>query len=199
MTVVIGLTGSIASGKSTVSLMFDEFSIPVIDVDKIAREVVRPNEPAYRDIVKYFGRDILREDQTLNRKALGEIVFNDQAKLDTLNRFVHPKIRERMIELRDAYVGMHEKAVVLDIPLLFENNLSTLVDKTIVVTVDEETQIKRLMEREEFTRSEALNRIQVQMPLKEKEALADHVINNNGDKYDSYLQLQDILRELEVI
>lgn len=199
MTVVIGLTGSIASGKSTVSLMFDEFSIPVIDADKIAREVVRPNEPAYRDIVKYFGRDILREDQTLNRKALGEIVFNDQAKLDTLNRFVHPKIRERMIELRDAYVGMHEKAVVLDIPLLFENNLSTLVDKTIVVTVDEETQIKRLMEREEFTRSEALNRIQVQMPLKEKEALADHVINNNGDKYDSYLQLQDILRELEVI
>lgn len=199
MTVVIGLTGSIASGKSTVSLMFDEFSIPVIDADKIAREVVRPNEPAYRDIVEYFGRDILREDQTLNRKALGEIVFNDQAKLDTLNRFVHPKIRERMIELRDAYVGMHEKAVVLDIPLLFENNLSTLIDKTIVVTVDEETQIKRLMEREEFTRSEALNRIQVQMPLKEKEALADHVINNNGDKYDSYLQLQDILRELEVI
>lgn len=199
MTLVIGLTGSIASGKSTVSLMFDEFSIPVIDADKIAREVVRPKEPAYNDIVDYFGHDILRDDDTLNRKALGEIVFHDQAELDKLNSFVHPRIRERMKELRDAYVEMGEQAIVLDIPLLFENNLTYLIDQAIVVTVDEETQIKRLMEREEFTREEALNRIRVQMPLKEKEALADKVINNNGEKYDSYLQLQKILQDFKII
>src|SRR5699024_4234079 len=199
MTLVIGLTGSIASGKSTVSLMFDEFSIPVIDADKIAREVVRPKEPAYNDIVDYFGHDILRDDDMLNRKALGEIVFHDQAELDKLNSFVHPRIRERMKELRDAYVEMDEQAIVLDIPLLFENNLTYLIDQAIVVTVDEETQIKRLMEREEFTREEALNRIRVQMPLKEKEALADKVINNNGEKYDSYLQLQNILQDFKII
>src|SRR5699024_3640954 len=94
---------------------------------------------------------------------------------------------------------MGEQAIVIDIPLLFENNLTYLIDQAIVVTVDEETQIKRLMEREEFTREEAVNRIRVQMPLKEKEALADRVISNNGEKYDSYFKLQKILQDFKII
>lgn len=198
MALIIGLTGSIASGKSTISLMFDDIHINVIDADKIAREVVYPNNKAYDDIVDYFGEEILREDQTIDRKALGQIVFHDQKKLDVLNGFVHPRIRERMIEKRDLLIEKGEQVIVLDIPLLFENNLDVLVDRTIVVYVKEETQIERLMNREQFTREEAINRIQLQMPLEEKKLRADAVIDNNGSKYDSFKQLQDILKSWSI-
>lgn len=198
MALIIGLTGSIASGKSTISLMFDDIHINVIDADKIAREVVYPNNKAYDDIVDYFGEEILREDQTIDRKALGQIVFHDQKKLDVLNGFVHPRIRERMIEKRDLLIEKGEHVIVLDIPLLFENNLDVLVDRTIVVYVNEETQIERLMNREQFTREEAINRIQLQMPLEEKKLRADAVIDNNGSKYDSFKQLQDILKSWSI-
>lgn len=198
MALIIGLTGSIASGKSTISLMFDDIHINVIDADKIAREVVYPNNKAYDDIVDYFGEEILREDQTIDRKALGQIVFHDQKKLDVLNGFVHPRIRERMIEKRDLLIEKGEHVIVLDIPLLFENNLDVLVDRTIVVYVKEETQIERLKNREQFTREEAINRIQLQMPLEEKKLRADAVIDNNGSKYDSFKQLQDILKSWSI-
>lgn len=198
MALIIGLTGSIASGKSTISLMFDDIHINVIDADKIAREVVYPNNKAYDDIVDYFGEEILREDQTIDRKALGQIVFHDQKKLDVLNGFVHPRIRERMIEKRDLLIEKGEQVIVLDIPLLFENNLDVLVDRTIVVYVKEETQIERLKNREQFTREEAINRIQLQMPLEEKKLRADAVIDNNGSKYDSFKQLQDILKSWSI-
>lgn len=199
MALIIGLTGSIASGKSTVSLMFDEFRIPVVDADKIAREVVYPGEEAYNKIIETFGTHVLREDKTLNRKKLGEIVFDDQEKLEALNQIVHPAIRKRIIEKRDGFVQDGASCVVLDIPLLFESNLTNFVDKTIVVYVDENVQLQRLMERDEFGESEALKRIKSQMPVKEKAKLADAVINNNSSKTVTFEQLEDILRKWDVI
>ncbi|WP_405102479.1 dephospho-CoA kinase [Oceanobacillus sp. FSL H7-0719] len=198
MTLVIGLTGSIASGKSTVSLMFDDFNVPVIDADKLAREVVYPGEEAYEEVVRTFGNGILREDNTLDRKRLGEIVFTDESKRKQLNGILHPAIRKRMTEKRDALIADGAKCVVLDIPLLFESRLEHFVDKIIVVYVDEEIQLNRLMERNEFTKEEALQRIHSQMPVKEKANLADAVIDNNGSKFASLEQLEKILHEWKV-
>lgn len=199
MTLVIGLTGSIASGKSTVSLMFDDFNIPVIDADKIAREVVRPGEPALASIVKVFGKEILLEDGTLDRKKLGRIVFGDDEKREQLNSIVHPAVRKSMLERRDALIESGEKAVVLDIPLLFESKLESFVEKIIVVYVDKDVQLRRLMERDGYTRAEAERRIHVQMPVKEKARLADAVINNNGRKYETYQQLEQILTNWNIL
>ncbi|TFJ93912.1 dephospho-CoA kinase [Lentibacillus salicampi] len=199
MTLVIGLTGSIASGKSTVSLMFDDFNIPVIDADKISREVVRPGEKAYEQIVDTFGGEILRDDQTIDRKKLGAIVFENEDKRQALNSIVHPAVREKMLERRDAHVDTGEKCVVLDIPLLFESKLTNFVDKTVVVYVDEQVQLERLMDRDGYSEKEAYQRIHAQMPVKEKAELADAVIDNNGSKYDAYQQLESLLREWDVL
>ncbi|MFD2761813.1 dephospho-CoA kinase [Lentibacillus juripiscarius] len=195
MTLVLGLTGSIASGKSTVSLMFDDFNIPVIDADKISREVVMPGEKAYEQIVDVFGEGILREDCSIDRKKLGAIVFDNEEKRGTLNSIVHPAVRKKMIARRDAYVTSGTKSVVLDIPLLFESKLTHLVDKTIVVYVDEEVQLERLMERDGYTEKEARQRMNAQIPVKEKAALADAVIDNNGSKQESFRQLESFLHD----
>ncbi|WP_085509074.1 dephospho-CoA kinase [Thalassobacillus devorans] len=199
MTLVIGLTGSIASGKSTVSLMFDDYNIPVIDADKLSREVVKPGEKAYQEIVTEFGETILREDGAIDRKKLGSIVFQDEEKRKVLNSIVHPAVRQRMIEQRDYYCNQEVPAVVLDIPLLFESKLTHFVDKTIVVYVDEDVQINRLVERDDSSREEALQRIKAQLPVKEKAEMADEVIDNNGSKQESYQQLTTILRKWKVI
>src|SRR5690625_2710222 len=140
MTLVIGLIGGIATGKSTVSSMFKKFQIPVIDADKIAREVVEPGRESYLKIIHSFGTNILNDDQTINRKKLGEIIFSDRDKRKLLNSIVHPAVRKEMLKQRDAYVQAGRRGVVLDIPLLFESNLTTFVQKTIVVYVSEEIQ-----------------------------------------------------------
>lgn len=199
MTLVIGLTGSIASGKSTVSLMFDDFNIPVIDADKISREVVMPGEKAYEQIVDSFGEAILREDTSIDRPKLGAIVFEDEEKRKLLNSIVHPAVREKMLEQRDAHVESGIKSAILDIPLLFESKLTDFVDKTVVVYVDEHVQLERLMERDGYSEKEAYQRIHAQMPVKEKAELADAVIDNNGSKHDSYEQLESLLRKWNVV
>lgn len=199
MTCVIGLTGSIASGKSTVSLMFDDFGIPVIDADKLSREAVKPGQPALAEIVRVFGEEMLLEDGTLDRKRLGKVVFSDDEKRKQLNEIVHPEIRRLMTNRRDAYVKKGEKAVVLDIPLLFESKLESYVEKIIVVYADRETQLRRLMERDGYTEREAEGRIKVQIPVKEKAELADAVINNNGSKHETYEQLQRILQNWGIL
>ena len=198
LTLILGLTGSIATGKSTVSLMFDDYEIPVIDADKVARQVVVPGEQAYNEIVKEFGEDILREDKMLDRKKLGSIVFADKEKRKKLNNIIHPQIRKKMLHDRDQLVEQGEKCVVLDIPLLFESELTHFVDKVIVVYADPKIQLERLMERDESTEEEAKQRINSQMSIKEKAARADAVINNNGTKFETYEQLEKILKEWNV-
>ncbi|MBR3119321.1 MULTISPECIES: dephospho-CoA kinase [Oceanobacillus] len=193
MAMVIGLTGSIATGKSTVSQMFKDFEIPVVDADKIAREVVNPGEEAYERVVKVFGESILLPNQTLDRKALGSLIFKDEAKRKLLNSIIHPAIRERIFERKDAHIKAGEQCVVLDVPLLFEGDYSKVVDRTIVVAVDEAVQLERLMKRNELTEEEARERINSQLSIKEKAKLADAVIDNNGTIAQSREQLKNLL------
>ena len=199
MSLVIGLTGSIATGKSTVSSMFTILAIPVIDADLIAREVVEPGEEAYERIVESFGEKILLEDRTIDRNRLGEIVFSNESKRKQLNEIVHPAIRKRMLEQRDACIEAGERCVVLDIPLLIESKLEHLVEKILVVYVDEKTQLERLMARNDFTKEEAMQRINSQIPVEKKAELADAIIDNRGSIQDSFEQLKHILKEWNIV
>lgn len=192
---IIGLTGGIASGKSTVSKMIQDLDIPVIDADIIAREVVEIGEVAYEKIVDYFGREILKETGSLDRKKLGAIVFNHEEKRLVLNQIVHPAVRNRINEKIEQRKKTGDKTIVLDIPLLFESKLTYLVDKIIVVFVDQEIQKQRLKLRDQFSEEEALARIASQIPLKEKLALADEVIHNHGLLEDTSQQLMKILKK----
>lgn len=198
MTVIIGLTGSIATGKSTISEMFNQLNIPVIDADKIAREVVEKGQKAFNTIVDTFGKEILHEDGSLNRKALGDIVFNDETERAKLNNIVHPAIREEMERQKQLHIDAKKPCIVLDIPLLFENKLEHLVDKIVVVYVSQSVQLERLMKRDNSTEQEALSRINSQIPIDEKKKLADATINNNGTIEQSYEQLKQLLKQWNI-
>ncbi|ALF11781.1 dephospho-CoA kinase [Parageobacillus thermoglucosidasius] len=194
MALTIGLTGGIASGKSTVTKMIRELGIPVIDADQIARDVVKMGEEAYNQIIQAFGQEILQEDGEIDRAKLGAIVFHNEQERKKLNAIVHPAVRRRMLAEKEAYVQKGAKTVVLDIPLLFESELTHLVDKTIVVYVDDDVQLERLMKRNGFSKEEALARIQAQMPLREKVKKADAVIDNNGTIEETKQQLWQIFK-----
>lgn len=196
---IIGLTGGISSGKSTVSNMLKQLEIPIIDADVIAREVVNPGEEAYDQIVAHFGDAILNEDKTIARKKLGAIIFNDEEERKKLNSIVHPAIRLRMKQKKEQYLEEGFQHVVLDIPLLFESQLTYLVDKTLLVYVDEDVQMDRLVLRDRTTIEDARSRIKSQMPLKDKVTLADEVINNNGTLEDTRDQLNKVLKKWNIV
>ncbi|WHY76424.1 dephospho-CoA kinase [Neobacillus sp. WH10] len=193
MTLVIGLTGGIASGKSTVSNMLKEMDVTVVDADVEARLAVEKGEPAYNKIIAEFGREILMEDGEINRPKLGSIIFHQAEKRKLLNEITHPEVRKRMKEQVEDAKKNNKEVVVLDIPLLFESKLTNLVDKTILVFVDYETQLQRLIVRNNLSVVDAEARIRSQMPLTEKVMLADEVINNNGSIADLKKQLIDVL------
>ncbi len=159
MAFIIGLTGGIASGKSTVSNMFKELNIPVVDADEEARLAVEKGEKAYNEIIAYFGEDILHEDGSINRSKLGSIIFPNEEKRNVLNSITHPAVRERMMQRKEEYVTLGYNPIVLDIPLFFESKSPYEVDKVIVVYVDEQTQLERLMTRNGYSKEEALSRI----------------------------------------
>jgi dephospho-CoA kinase len=195
MALTIGLTGGIASGKSTVTEMIRGLGIPVIDADQIARDVVKAGEEAYEQIIQTFGQDILQENGEIDRAKLGAIVFYNEQERKKLNAIVHPAVRRRMLAEKEAYVQKGAKTIVLDIPLLFESELTHFIDKIIVVYVDDDIQLERLMKRNGFSEEEALARIRSQMPLHEKVKKADAVINNNGTIEETKQQLLQILKE----
>ncbi len=147
LTMIIGLTGSIASGKSTVAKMMLELGLPIVDADIVARDVVEPGTETLAFIAENFGQDILLEDGNLNRTMLGNIIFHEPAKRKILNDIMHPAIRKEMLRQRDAYLEGGHEHVVMDIPLLFESKLQHFVERIIVVSVSEEVQLRRLMER----------------------------------------------------
>lgn len=192
---VIGLTGSIATGKSTVASILKEHCIPVIDADKIAREIVEPNEPTYKEIIQVFGSGILQDDGRLNRKKLGALIFSNKNMRKQLNQIMHPAIRKKMIEKRDMHIHAGAKSVVLDIPLLFESKLTALVEKILVVSVDESVQLERLMKRNNYSEEDAIQRIRAQIPIKEKAELADEIIDNNGSKRDTKRQVERVIKD----
>ena len=195
---IIGLTGSIASGKSTIADMIRNMGLPIVDADLVARQVVEVGSPTLAEIVEEFGQDILLSTGEMDRAKVGAIIFNDEQKRLKLNSIIHPAIRVEMIRQRDAYVG-EGKHVVMDIPLLFESKLQHLVDKILVVTVSPDVQLQRLMTRNNLSKEEAEARIASQLPLKEKEEGADAIIYNNGTIEQSKHQLLDIMHSWEVI
>ncbi|MGM0885492.1 MAG: dephospho-CoA kinase [Bacillota bacterium] len=196
---IIGITGGIASGKSTVSLYLQELGFTIVDADLASRAVVEPGEEAHHQVVKAFGEDILLTDGNIDRVKLGSIIFNDQEKRLLLNGIVHPAVRNWMRVKTEAALSSGEETVFMDIPLLFESKLTFMVDKTLLIYVDEQVQLKRLMNRNGLSETEALARINSQMPLADKKALADAVIDNNGDINETKRQVKTILSEWYVI
>lgn len=195
---IIGLTGSIASGKSTISAMLKEKGYPIIDADLVARLVVEPGTSNLREIERTFGNEVMNEDGTLNREALGKLIFDDPAKRKQLNDLMHPAIRSEMLRQRDELFESGQKTLIMDIPLLFESRLQHFVDKILVVSVTEEMQLQRLMSRNSLSEEEASSRIQSQLPISEKEKGADAVIYNNGSIEQSKEQLERILVEWDI-
>ncbi|ENQ7570519.1 dephospho-CoA kinase [Listeria monocytogenes] len=175
----IGLTGSVATGKSTVSNMIQHAGIPLVDADIAARKVVEPGTEGLKEIVAYFGEEILLADGTLDRAKLGEIIFKDKEKREKLNEITHPRVKDYMLEARERFFRAGEELVFFDIPLLFESHLESLVDQIVVVWTTPETELKRLMERNNLTKEDALRRIESQMGIDEKARKADFVIDNN--------------------
>lgn len=190
---IIGLTGSIASGKSTVSKMLEELGYPIIDADKVARLVVEPGQETLVKIAALFGESVIREDGTMDRAKVGELIFNDPASRKSLNDVIHPAIRKEMLRQRAELLEQGHQSIIMDIPLLFESRLQHFVDKILVVSVTEENQLKRLMERNQLTEKEARARISSQLPMSVKEEGADAVIYNNGSFDDTKWQLNRIL------
>lgn len=176
--ILVGLTGGIATGKSTVAGMFKRCGAVIIDADALAREVVQPGKPAWREIVNAFGKTVLNPDRTLNRPALGAKVFGHPAKLRQLEQIIHPRVAREQIRLTKQAARKDPKAIVIyDVPLLFEAGIDTRMDTTIVVNADRETQIARLKKRNGLSRAEALRRIKSQMPLTNKCRRADYVLD----------------------
>jgi dephospho-CoA kinase len=201
---VVVLTGGIASGKSAVSAILARMGVPVIDADRVAREVVEPGREAHREILETFGREVVREDGTIDRERLGRIVFAQSERRKTLERITHPRIGARMAELLTAHAAGGVPAVVLDIPLYIETRVQAgpfesrrfapdlVADAVIVVVTDEGTQLGRIMARDGLSREEALARIKSQIPLSEKAAHADHVINNSGTLEETERQVREV-------
>jgi dephospho-CoA kinase len=192
---IIGLTGSIASGKSTVSVMLEELGYPIVDGDKVARLVVEPGSETLQKIEALFGKEMILPDGTMDRKKVGELIFNDPASRRKLNDIIHPAIRMEMMRQLGEFLAQGYKTVIMDIPLLFESRLQHMVDKVLVVSVTEENQLKRLMERNGLTEKQARARIASQLPMSVKEEGADAVIYNNGTIEETKWQLNRILEQ----
>lgn len=194
---VLGLTGNIASGKSTVARMLERSGARIIDADLIAREVVEPEKPAWADIVRKFGPGILSADGTVDRRRLGEIVFADEGKRRLLMDITHPRIKEAVRERLSGYREENAPVVVIEAALIVESGgLREFLDGLIVVTADEESQIERLMNRSAHTREEALARIGSQMPAGEKALHADYIIDNSGTEEETEAEVKKLWEKI---
>lgn len=191
--IVVGLTGGIASGKSTVSDMFCELGARLIDYDILAREVVEPGQKAWKAIVEEFGPEVLNEDSSINREKLGQIVFDNPDKLQRLNQIVHPAVFEEADRRVQEFAETNPDAMIIkDIPLLIETGIqNNKVDKVVVVAASMENRLQRLMDRG-LTKTDAKKRIATQMPTREKVEFADFVIDNDGSVTDTNTQVKQI-------
>jgi len=190
--IIVGLTGSVGTGKSTVTNFFGELGAYIIDWDELAREVIRPHLRAWKEIVEYFGKDFLNEDLTINRQKLAEIVFSDKEKVAKLNQIVHPEVFKEDERITNEIKSLDPDALVIkDIPLLFELTRPIFLDKVVVVSASEQTQLGRL-EKKGMSREDARSRIKSQLPLEEKIKSADFVINNDGPLGETKKQVEEI-------
>ena len=189
MTYILGLTGGISSGKSTVSKHFIAKGIDVIDADTVAKEVVEPRTPGLARVVAHFGSKILTESGELDRKALGDIIFNDPVKREDLNEILHGEIGEVIQNRIDHLKQSGKELIVLDIPLLFEAGYETKCDEIMTVFVSSETQMTRLINRDSISKDEALAKINSQMSLIDKALKSDIIIDNEGSIDNTCLQV----------
>ncbi|RXZ81171.1 dephospho-CoA kinase [Paenibacillaceae bacterium] len=194
----IGLTGSIACGKSTVAAMLVQHGAVLVDADEAARDVVLPGEPALDNVVRTFGQAVLRSDGTLDRAELGKLVFADKDKLKQLEAILHPAIRERMWSQMERYEQEDSsRPIIADIPLLYETDQAALYDGVIVVYVPPEVQLQRLLARSpQMTEQEARRRIDLQMSIEEKKQRADWVIDNSGSLEETERQVDLFWRQM---
>ncbi|WP_407366608.1 dephospho-CoA kinase [Limosilactobacillus vaginalis] len=196
MTKLIGLTGGIATGKSTVSTLLRLSGYPVIDADQVVRQLQTAHSKGLERLTAVFGSGILNADQTLNRQALGSLVFSDQTKLAKLNMVMQPLIRDEILRQVKNYQKQQIPYVTLDAPLLFEENYADECDLVVVVATDHQIQVQRLMKRNGYSQAEAEQRIDSQMPLAEKKRLADIVIDNNGSKEELKRQVAGLIDQM---
>jgi dephospho-CoA kinase len=190
--IIVGLTGGVGTGKSTVANSFRKLGAYIIDWDDLAREVVRPHSKAWKEIVEHFEKDVLNEDLTINRQKLAEIVFSDKEKLEKLNQIVHPEVFEEDERITNEIRSLDPDALIIkDIPLLFELTRPVFVDKVLVVFVSARTQLRRLEEKG-MSREDAQSRIKSQLPLEGKIKSADFVINNDGSLEETKKQVEEM-------
>jgi dephospho-CoA kinase len=195
---LVALTGGIATGKSTVSSMFHALGCPIIDADLLAREVVEPGEPALADIAREFGPGVLAPDGRLDRQAMATVVFAAADRRRRLEAITHPRIRERLnARLSELAQRGYDGVVIFDAAVIIESGGYKQMDRLVVVTADEATQLARLRARDGLDEAEALRRIRSQMPLAEKAKLADHVIDNSGDRAATEAQVRRVHAALE--
>ncbi|XP_010510768.2 PREDICTED: dephospho-CoA kinase [Camelina sativa] len=193
---IVGLTGGIASGKSTVSNLFKASGIPVVDADVVARDVLKKGSGGWKKVVAAFGDEILLPSREVDRPKLGQIVFSSDSKRQLLNKLMAPYISTGIfLEILKQWAS-GAKVIVVDIPLLFEVKMDKWTKPTVVVWVSEETQLKRLMERDGLSEEDARNRVMAQMPLDLKRSKADIVIDNNGSLDDLHQQFDKVLSEI---
>jgi len=196
---IVGLTGGIVGGKSTVASMFKDLGAKIVDVDKLGHSVILPQRPAWKKIIRLFGKDVLRNDLTIDRGKLGKIVFTNQTLLKKLNEITHPEITKlikKEINLAKNKTHNQEKILIIDAALIYEAKIDRLMDKIIVVYIDEDEQIKRLIKRNNLSKKEALQRIKSQMPMKEKVEMADYVIDNSSSLDKTKEQVEKIWQSL---
>lgn len=193
MSYILGLTGSIATGKSTVAKLFLSAGIPVVDADLGARAVVLPGAPGLADIIEHFGEAYLLSDGTLDRKRLGALIFSDREKRKELDVLLKERINDWIQAEKERYISEGHKLIVLDIPLLYEGGYEDSCDAVMVVYVPEELQVQRLMSRNHLDADEAARRMQSQLSIEKKKELADFVIDNSGTIEETKKQVNDWL------
>lgn len=196
--ILVGLTGGVACGKSSVARLFQDCGAILIDADMLARMVVERGKPALKDITRAFGKKTLQPDGTLNRPSLGKIVFGSPAKLKKLNAIVHPRVAREQTKLTRSIETQEPQTVVIyDAPVLIEAGAHKRMDKIIVVSADEKTQIKRLRNRNHLSNTEALRRIKSQMSLAKKITLADYVVDGTLSYEQTKHEVERIYEELK--
>ena len=196
--ILLGVTGGIASGKSTVARMLEELGAPIIDFDLLSRVVVEPEKPAWQEIVSYFGEQVLLADKTLDRKKLSEIVFRDPEKRKKLESFTHPRIHQEFVRLVKEHTARDPEVIIQAvIPLLIEAGLQYLFHKLLLVYIPQEDQVRRLMDRDKVSREMAQSILAAQLPIDEKRAYADFIIDNSGSLEDTQKQVKEVWRKLK--